>query len=196
MTNGLVVLDGDGVLWDYDRHFRVIASQVLGREINKVKDVHLLEHRYNITTDERTLVQEAFDSEWYNVPELPHAQALVDAIKSLNYDIILLTAIPEEAAILRRRRVQDLGWDFKDVIAVPLACAAESKARVIKELNPVAFLDDNPEYVSNCFCDVTVLLHLGYADLKNSGDHVTVIDDPMDFVAILNDYSSRAGMSM
>lgn len=196
MSNGLVVLDGDGVLWDYDQHFKVVASRTLGRDVHKVMDVHLLEYRYNISSEEKALVQKAFEDEWYNIPELPHAQALVEGVKSLDYDIVLLTAIPESAGDHRRRRVSDLGWDFKDVITVPLLGAAESKGRVVKDLNPVAILDDNPENVSRCFCDLPVLLHLGYNDLSRPEDHVTVIDDPMDFVVILDDYTRRTNMSM
>ncbi|MHB1882661.1 MAG: hypothetical protein ACYCPA_10815, partial [Acidithiobacillus sp.] len=82
MNRILVALDVDGVLGDFETHWRQCAEEVLGRGIPRVNEDHHLRTRYALTGQEYDAVWCAFhEDRWADMPLYDHASELVLALE-------------------------------------------------------------------------------------------------------------------
>lgn len=182
-----VALDGDNVAFDFDNHWRMVGSRVLGRDLRKVSEDYHLKRRYGLNEKEHQKVWKSFNHEvhWGSVPLFDYAQKLIYSLEDAGAEVFMVTSIQER---FYQARVESLSGlvPGKRVIAVDTVNAAEKKKAVMKALKISAMLEDNSENANKISeVAVSVLLNQGYEDMPSVLDGVKVIEDPMDYVHIV-----------
>ncbi len=193
--NRIVALDVDGVLTDFDAHWRQCAERVLGRIVAQVHEDHQLRTRYGLNRQECDAVWRAYhDDEWSRLPLYVHAADLIYALEDLGCTIWAVTSIGVRHWESRARSLHGL-IPAKRILCVGHAASASEKADVLHYLDAVAFLDDHPANASRAVSSVllSVLLDRGYKGLEAPDHGVTVIDDPMDFPVLVEQLLRRTG---
>ncbi len=193
--NRIVALDVDGVLADFDAHWRQCAEHTLGRAIPQINKNHQLRTRYGLNQQECDAVWRAYhDDEWSRLPLYVHAADLIYALEDLGCTVWAVTSIGVRHWESRARSLHGL-IPAKRILCVGHAASASEKADVLHYLNAVAFLDDHPDNASRAVNSVllSVLLDRGYKGLEAPDHGVTVIDDPMDFTVLVEQLLGRTG---
>ncbi len=200
MQRKIAVIDSDGIVTDFDGCFRLWMGKRIGLNGSTPilpmlsKDYHL-PIRYGIKNDfwDDLKVDDAF---WANISLLPQAKELVYALEDLNYEAWMVTAIGENQkesrhdslmGLIPKGRIICTGWNS----------TSADKARAVRELGAVAFLDDNWEHVMavNPLPRMICARHYHHPDfdLGPVPDSIGVIDDVMDFPATLELMQRNAG---
>ena len=198
--NRIVALDVDGVLADFDAHWRQCAEQVLGRVVPQVHEDHQLRTRYGLTRQECDAVWRAYhDDEWSRLPLYAHAADLIYALEDLGCTVWAVTSIDVRHRAARAESLAGLIPSGR-IICVGHAAPAGAKANVLRDLCAVAFLDDHPANANAAAASMplgtvslSVLLDRGYQGLEAPECGVTVIDDPMDFPVLVESLLKRTG---
>lgn len=197
----IAVLDVDGILADFDGHWRQCAELILGRAIPKVSEDHHLRARYALNAKEYDVVWQAFhETEWASVPLYDHASELVLALEDLGCTVWAVTSIDVRHRIARAENLDGLIPPAR-IVCVGHAAPASAKAAVLQDLGahagcqPVAFLEDHPANANAAINAVSlpVLLDRGYEGLEAPEYGVTVIDDAMDFPVLVEQLLRRTG---
>ncbi len=194
MTNN-VALDVDGVLGNFETHWRECAEEVLGRPMRKANEQHSMGGRYELTNKEVDAVWQAFHAtEWGSVPMYDHASELVLALEDLGCTVWAVTSIDERHRSARAESLAGL-IPAGRIVCVGHAAHASAKANVLRDLGAVAFLDDHPANTNAAIGSVplSVLLDRGYHGLEAPEYGVTVIDDVMDFPVLVESLLKRTG---
>ncbi|QQD71911.1 HAD family hydrolase [Acidithiobacillus ferrivorans] len=211
-ASSVVALDVDGVLGDYETHWRECAEEVLccrlqGRPLLKVSEQHNMGLRYGLTGKDVDAVWRAFNEDplqgatrWADLPLYDHASELVLALEDLGCTVWAVTSIDVQhraaraeslAGLIPAGRIVCVGFAPGTGHAAP----AYAKANVLRDLGAVAFLDDHPANTNAAIGSVplSVLLDRGYHGLEAPEYGVTVIDDPMDFPVLVESLLMRTG---
>ncbi|MHB9043145.1 hypothetical protein [Acidithiobacillus sp.] len=195
MNRILVALDVDGVLGDFETHWRQCAEEVLGRGIPRVNEDHHLRTRYALTGQEYDAVWCAFhEDRWADMPLYDHASELVLALEDLGCTVWAVTSIDERHRAARAESLSGLIPDGR-IVCVGDNAPASAKANVLRDLDAVAFLDDHPANANEAInvVGLPVLLDRGYHGLEAPEYGVTVIDDVMDFPVLVESLLKRTG---
>jgi FMN phosphatase YigB (HAD superfamily) len=199
--NRIIALDVDGVLADFDAHWRQCAEQVLGRNILQVNEDYQLRTRYGLhparglTRQEYDAVWRAYhDGEWSRLPLYVHAADLIYALEDLGCQVWAVTSIDERHRAARAQSLHGLIL-AKRVLCVGHNASAHDKAAILRHLEAVAFLDDHPANVNAAISvtELPVLLDCGYQGLEAPEYGSTVIDDIMDFPVLVEQLLKRTG---
>ncbi len=191
----IAVLDVDGILADFEGHWRQCAELILGRAIPKVSEDHHLRARYALSAKEYDLVWQAFhETEWASVPLYDHASELVLTLEDMGCTVWAVTSIDVRHRVARAESLDGLIPPAR-IVCVGHAAPASAKAAVLQDLGAVAFLDDHPANANAAIGSVplSVLLDRGYHGLEAPEYGVTVIDDPMDFPVLVEQLLKRTG---
>ena len=201
--NRIVALDVDGVLTDFDAHWRQCAEQVLGRVVPQVHEDHQLRTRYGLNQQECDAVWRAYhDDEWSRLPLHVHAADLIYALEDLGCTVWAVTSIDVRHHADRARSLHGL-IPARRILCVGHAATARDKTDVLRHLEAVAFLDDHPANANRAAPGrdapgraagsvlLSVLLNRGYQGLEAPEYGVTVIDDPMDFPVLVEQLLRR-----
>ena len=191
--NRIIALDVDGVLADFDAHWRQCAEQVLDRSVPQVSEDHQLRTRYGLNRQEYDVVWRAYhDGEWSRLPLYVHAADLIYALEDLGCQVWAVTSIDERHRAARAQSLHGLIL-AKRVLCVGHNATAHDKAAILRHLEAIAFLDDHPANVNAAMHTVNlpVLLNRGYQGLEAPEYGVTVIDDPMDFPVLVESLLKR-----
>ncbi len=190
-----VALDVDGVLTNFDAHWRQCAERVLERDIPQVSEDHCLQKRYALTRKEYDAVWDAYHAdEWYRTTLYDHASELVLALEDLGCTVWAVTSIDVQHRAARAESLAGL-IPAGRIVCVGQAAPASAKANVLLDLGAVAFLDDHPANTNAAIGSVplSVLLDRGYHGLEAPEYGVTVIDDAMDFPVLVEQLLKRTG---
>ena len=190
-----VALDVDGIVTDFDGHWRQCAEHLLGRPLPQVSHDHSMCARYALTRTEYDAVWAAYHAdEWHRLPLYPHAAELVLALEDLGCAVWAVTSIDVRHRAARAESLSGL-IPAGRIVCVGHAAPASAKADVLQDLGAVAFLDDHPANVNAALGVVSlpVLLDRGYHGLEATEYGVTVIDDPMDFPVLVEQVLQRTG---
>ncbi|MDA8152032.1 MAG: hypothetical protein ACYCVT_07195 [Acidithiobacillus ferrooxidans] len=194
-ASSVVALDVDGVLGDFETHWRECAEEVLCRSMLKVNEQHSMGLRYGLSNKEVDAVWRVFhEDRWADLPLYDHASELVLALEDLGCTVWAVTMINErhEAA-----RAESLGGLIPAgrIVCVGDNAPASAKVAVLRDLGAVAFLEDHPANANAALGTVSlsVLLDRGYHGLDAPEYGVTVIDDPMDFPVLVESLLKRTG---
>ncbi len=198
-NNQVVALDVDGVLGDFETHWRECAEKITGRLLPKVSDQHDMIHRYGLTQKEVNAVWKAFHVEWGNIPLYDYASDLVLALEDMDFQVWAVTGVEEcyresraesLAGLIPAGRIVCVGSPGRNP-----AATATAKANVLWKMRAMAFLDDHPANANAAlsFVDISVLMNRGYQGLEAPEHGVTVIDDPMDFPSLVQTFLTRTG---
>lgn len=191
----VIALDVDGVLGNFEAHWRECAEEVLGRSMRKTNEQHSMGSRYGLTNKEVDAVWRAFHAtEWDSVPLYDHATELVLALEDLGCSVWAVTSIDVQHRAARAESLVGL-IPAGRIVCVGHAAHASAKANVLRDLGAVAFLDDHPTNANAALGVVSlpVLLDRGYHGLEAPEYGVTVIDDPMDFPVLVEQLLKRTG---
>ncbi|MEY2340932.1 hypothetical protein AB4090_02345 [Acidithiobacillus sp. IBUN Pt1247-S3] len=204
----VVALDVDGVLGDFETHWRKCAEKVLGHALAKANDLHNMGSRYGLACEEVDAVWRAFHAtEWASLPLYEHAFDLVLALEDLGCQVWAVTSIDERHRAARAESLRGLIPDGR-IVCVGHTAPASAKATVLRNLGalagrnplagrePVAFLDDHPANTNAALgvVNLSVLLDRGYQGLEAPEYGVTVIDDPMDFPVLVEQLLRRTSL--
>jgi len=203
LNRRIVALDADGVLVDFDQHWRKAAESAIKRPLVKLQDVHDFRDRYGLSREEYHAAWGRFNAMggWADIPVYAHTEVLVAGLRHQGLHPMVLTSIPEKYAAQRRQNLKQ--WfapeDIHCVGNSPQAPAM--KAQMLRKWQALAFLDDHPENtnVSVDSVPLCVMLDRKYRDLPEPVHEVAVIDDPLDFllqVETLLERTSKALVSL
>lgn len=170
----IFALDADGVTFNCDKSFADVGSVVVGRPLIPLNNEYDLTKRYNVTEKE---MHDTFDAMmhhelgWKGMELLPGAK---DAFLSLQerYEIHIVTAIPEQLKLLREESYAVHGMFPTHIHCVGHHTA--SKVHVLKELNPVGFVDDRLKHLY----EAPFIPHRAWVDHGDSQDGL-VVDDTL-----------------
>ena len=190
-----IALDVDGVLGDFETHWRDCAEEVLDRVLPKLSNQHDMRGRYDLTRKEADAVWRAFHQDWWaDLPLYDHASGLVLALEDLGCTIWAVTSIDAQHRAARAESLAGL-IPAGRIVCVGHAAPAGAKAGVLQDLGVVAFLDDHPANVNAALgaVNLPVLLNRGYHGMEAPETGVTVIDDAMDFPVLVEQWLKRTG---
>jgi FMN phosphatase YigB (HAD superfamily) len=205
-ASSVVALDVDGVLGDFETHWRECAEEVLGcrlqgRPLLKVNEQHSMGLRYGLSNKEVDAVWRVFHedplhgaSRWADLPLYHHAPELVLALEDLGCMVWAVTSIDVQHRAARAESLAGL-IPAGRIVCVGHAAPASAKTDVLRDLGAVAFLDDHPANANAALglVSLPVLLDRGYHGLEAPEYGVTVIDDVMDFPVLVEQLLRRTG---
>ena len=193
----VVALDVDGVLADFDAHWRGCAEEVLGRPVLKVSEQHGMGPRCGLSGKEVSAVWDAFhEHRWADLPLYDHASELVLALEDLGCTVWAVTSIDERHQSARAESLAGL-IPFARIVCVGQTAPASAKAKVLRDLGAEAFLDDHPANANAAqgMVSLSVLLNRGYHGVETPEYGVTVIDDALDFPVLVEQLLKRTGLA-
>ena len=195
-----IALDVDGILTDFDAHWRQCAEHLLGRSLPQVSNDHSMHVRYALTRKEYDAVWATYHTdEWHHLPLYPHAADLVYALEDLGCTAWAVTSIDVKHRAARADSLAGL------IPAGRIICVGSlgnegvtpytAKKIVLQKLGAVAFLDDHPDNTNAALgvVSLSVLLDRGYHGLEAPEYGVTVIDDALDFPVLVEQLLKRTG---
>jgi phosphoglycolate phosphatase-like HAD superfamily hydrolase len=149
----VIALDGDGVLVDYHQAYRAAWAKAFGA-VPAVRDPHAYWpidrfEVWRLEGDELEQFRRCFDYEcWSSIPAIPGAVDGCQALADAGYDLVCVTAIQSHLQSARLKNLRDCGFPIERVIVTPHTdVGASPKAAALRELQPVAFVDDYLPYL-------------------------------------------------
>ena len=150
---GIIALDADGVLLDYGLAYAGAWQKAFGqlpRERGPL--AYWLIDRWEVErlADERLdILRRCFDEEfWCGIPPVPGAVEACHLLTAAGFELVCVTALPEEFRSARERNLRAHGFPIDMVHATDnIAPGGHSpKAETLHRLRPVAFVDDYLPY--------------------------------------------------
>lgn len=147
-----IALDADGVLLDYGLAYSGAWAKAFGaRPLERDPNAYWPMDRWQVPRlegVELTHFNHAFDENfWSSVPALQGALDACQMLSHAGFTLVCVTALPDRFAEARRTNLRALSFPIEMVHTVQHADSATSpKADIIRELQPVAFVDDYLPY--------------------------------------------------
>jgi len=191
-----VVLDVDGVLFDFDSGFAEMASFLYDRKISRLSNRYDLSKRFGLTEKEfKTTWQAMMNGGFASLPALPGAIESFEKLKSWGYSIHLVTGIPDEIKDMRLDNFRMHGI-FPDTIDC-VGSGTSKKDDKIAQYKPVLYADDRLIHL----LDAHFVPHRVFIDRKDEQEHTCTkhvdytVDELCDFILhkmpLLPDFSSN-----
>lgn len=145
MSVETIVLDADGVIFNFLEPFKELASEITGREIKCVNKEWELHKRLNMTEAEVAKCIETFNSYqlWSALPLIEHADDAIRQLIEHGYKVNVVSSIPLEQVNSRREALARHNLNVT-VIAVGLA---RTKSHVYDALRPDYVIDDYMQHI-------------------------------------------------
>ena len=140
-----IVLDCDGVILDYNLTWGKILSQLLNKEIKAKK---LAYHAYNVfdyelsKTETKAFYDLFHEQGWLQMQALEGALEAINILKKKNFDVHIVTSIPQKAYLPRKTNLDNLGVLFSSLHTVGFHRDFNPKKEIINQINPLFFVDD------------------------------------------------------
>lgn len=162
----IIALDADGVLVDYHHGYRHAWARAFG-EVPAIRDPHAywvmdrLEVR-RLEGDELAKFRVCFDDQyWSSLPAMPGAIEACHSLIAGGYELVCVSAIHAQFQAARLQNLRDCGFPISRVMATSNIVNGESpKAAALRELRPVAFVDDYLPYLRGIPDDIHAALVL------------------------------------
>jgi hypothetical protein len=182
MSKGIIALDADGVLLDYNLAYASAWERAFGvYPKEKDPDAYWVIDRWEVerVSGERLdRLRASFDqSFWESVPAMPGAVEACHALRAAGFDLVCVTALPERHAAARQANLRQLGCPIDRVIATDnLATGISPKADALHALRPVAFVDDFLPYMAGVHPAIhKALIMRAVNGSPNSGEHLQTV---------------------
>lgn len=166
-----IVLDCDGVILDYNETWGKILSMFLNKEI-KPKNIAYHAYKvfdYQLTPREAEKFHTLFHEHgWIQMQALEGALEAISILQEKQFEIHLVTSIPQEAHSYRKTNLENLGVLFSSLHTVGFHRNINPKKEIINQIKPVFFVDDllqNFEGIENSTS--CVLIHIPGEDNPN-----------------------------
>lgn len=156
MTTNVIALDGDGVLFNYNKGVAHLYKEVFCKDVKvKLKGAYHAHNEYDLEADGDISQKfkdhfiSLFDKRdmWSRLPAIEGAKEAIDIMISKGYEVVCLTSMPPkfEQHRLQNAKLHDMG--ISKVIAVDRKTAKEKgisnpKKEYLKRYEPYAFVDD------------------------------------------------------
>jgi phosphoglycolate phosphatase-like HAD superfamily hydrolase len=148
----IICLDGDGVLLDFHAAYRAVWHRAFGLlPTIKDPDAYWPIDRWDVRRlegDELHHFRSHFDNEfWCTVPAITGAKTACQKLSGAGYELVCLTALDERFQSARLQNLRDLGFPIERVVTTASTDGEVSpKANALRQLKPVAFVDDYLPY--------------------------------------------------
>lgn len=156
----IICLDGDGVLLDFHLAYRFAWHKAFGvLPTIKDPDAYWPIDRWNVRTlegEELHHFRSHFDHEfWSTVPAVAGAKQACQKLSDAGYELVCVTALDQQFQSARLQNLRDLGFPIGSVATTASTEGEVSpKVEVLKQLKPVAFVDDYLPYLRNIPSDI------------------------------------------
>ncbi|MDD0813380.1 HAD family hydrolase [Curvibacter sp. HBC28] len=160
MYRGLIALDADGVLLDFNLAYGRSWEKAFGVKPRLVNpNAYWAVDRWGVprlTGAALDRLRATFDDEfWTTVPAIDGAIDACHTLCEAGYELVCVSALPSKFEAARLKNLQDLGFPIKRVIATDNDQASVSpKAQVLDVLKPEAFVDDYLPYLKGVHPDI------------------------------------------
>lgn len=136
-----IALDADGVLFDFDKSWRLCAERVLGRTLPLCGQHYDLGQRYGLKKTEVHKVWTVWDmtSGWRRVHPLVSGIEAAHMALNLGHEVFVITRLPSSQAAQERRESLNR-WGLLKATLIPVFGA--SKKAVLQDLRPHFYADD------------------------------------------------------
>lgn len=161
---GIIALDADGVLIDYHASYCLAWEKAFG-VLPPILDAQAYwpMDRFDVRRLDgaelahfRTFFDEAF---WSEIPALPGAVEACQSLAAAGYELVCVSAVDARFQDARLRNLQAHGFPISRVIATSNSVTGESpKSAALRELRPLAFVDDFLPYFRGIPVDVHAAL--------------------------------------
>lgn len=148
-----IVLDCDGVVLDFDLVFPHVAQDVLGHELplERKSNEYSLDLRYGLSQQDMLRVLDAYaehEKGWAGLPLIAGADEVIKDLQGRGHPVHMVTGIDN---CMRVRRIENLAKHEIEVDAVHcVGMGHSSKEQVIREINPIVFVDDRLRLLHEC----------------------------------------------
>lgn len=190
-----VALDADGVLLDFHLGYAAAWQRAFG-EFPRERDpqAYWPMQRWQVErldAEQLRQFREHFDERfWSNLPALPGAVAACQRLHAAGFELVCVSALEPRFEAARLGNLRALGFPIERVVATGHTVGETSpKAAALRELRPVAFVDDYLPYLRGIPREVHAALvlrapngspnvgeelglaHSTHADLADFADH-------------------------
>ncbi|MBX3655628.1 MAG: HAD family hydrolase [Ramlibacter sp.] len=194
MSRGIIALDADGVLLDYGLAYAGAWQRAFGTyPLERDPLAYWPIDRWQVEHLEGALLDKfrgAFDSKfWASIPAVPGAIQACEQLAAAGFELICVTALPEEFREARERNLHEHGFPIDMVHATGnIATPASPKADTLNTLRPVAFVDDFLPYVVGVNAEIhRALITRAVNGSPNSGELLVHTDSKhTDLLAFAN----------
>lgn len=179
----IIALDADGVLLDYHAAYRMAWFKAFG-VLPGVKDARAYWpiDRWDVSTlegDALTHFRAQFDQEfWSTIPAIFGAVEACHGLVEQGYELVCVSAIESKYETARFENLKSNGFPIGRVITTSAKVELESpKAKALRQLNPIAFVDDYAPYFSGVEQKIHKALLLRECNgSPNIGDNLSLVD--------------------
>ncbi|HEV7815028.1 MAG TPA: HAD family hydrolase [Janthinobacterium sp.] len=162
----IICLDGDGVLLDFHLAYRHAWHKAFG-VLPDIKDpqAYWPIDRWDVRkleSDELDHFRAYFDHGfWASVPAIPGALEACNKLADAGYELVCVTALDTEFQNARLENLRDGGFPIERVVTTgSMNGQASPKAEALRQLRPVAFVDDYLPYMRAIPSDIHAALIL------------------------------------
>lgn len=162
----IIALDADGVLLDYHRAYAEAWAKAFGT-MPAVRDplAYWPLDRWEVRRlvgEELEQFRACFDHHyWSTIPAVSGAVDACHALVDAGYELVCVSAIKLQYEAARLQNLRDCGFPIARVLATPnTGIGVSPKAAALRELKPVAFVDDFLPYLRGIPTDVHAALIL------------------------------------
>ncbi|PRC92308.1 5' nucleotidase, NT5C type [Solimicrobium silvestre] len=163
-SGSIIALDADGVLLDYNAAYRLAWERAFGLLPDlRDKNAYWAIDRWDVSRlDGMELIKfrACFDEQyWKSIPAIPNAVKACEELCSAGYELVCVSAIESQFQHARLQNLQECGFPIERVIATSGSNTGISpKAAALRELNPIAFVDDFLPYLRGIPDDIHAAL--------------------------------------
>ncbi|OWW21148.1 HAD family hydrolase [Noviherbaspirillum denitrificans] len=162
----IIALDADGVLLDYHRAYAGAWAKAFGA-MPAIRDplaywpIDRWEVR-RLTGDELDQFRTCFDHHyWSTIPAVAGAVEACHELNEAGYELVCVSAIEPQFESARLQNLRDCGFPIARVFATSNSTAAVSpKAEALRNIKPVAFVDDFLPYLRGIPAEIHAALVL------------------------------------
>lgn len=199
MSKGIIALDADGVLLDYGLAYAGAWAKAFGTHPSERDPLAYWPiDRWEVERldgERLGLLRRAFDDEfWSSIPPMPGAIDACRNLTALGFELVCVTALPDEFRAARERNLRIHGFPIDLVHATDnVATSASPKADTLNALKPSAFVDDYlPYFVGVDSAIHRALVLRGVSGSPNMGELLVHIDSQhADLLAFANWWRER-----
>jgi phosphoglycolate phosphatase-like HAD superfamily hydrolase len=153
-SKGIIALDGDGVLLDYNLAYAHAWERAFG-VLPKLVDPNAYwpMDRYGVPHLNGSAMAKLQAARgylfWSSMQAIDGALVACQALVDSGYELVCVTAIKSEFLEARKQNIRELGFPIERVIAAPRDGhgTVSPKAGALAELMPLAFVDDLAPYL-------------------------------------------------
>lgn len=147
-NNQVIVIDADGVTFDYRQSYPIVWKKAFGTELKVVRpDSYHAHIMYGLDFSKDKKLEAAFFAHfgadiWADLPPCPGAVEACQTLHELGFTLLCVSSMPSEFAAARKINFEKLGMPVAEVIATGRIKTENPKLKIVNDINPVAFVDD------------------------------------------------------